>query len=176
MAITYSRVSTTIGLGVFHFWVRNGIRWDNSRIIVTGKFNWLWAYNLVIFVSRQKLLNYMPILFRLAYITRSIKSVPIKLTLSTHKELKKMLINILKLWVYRRIKWLISTSRLNPLLDLHLRPINPVICGESTNSHLGVSFALICFQRLSIPDLATRQCPWQDNRYTRGQFVPVLSY
>ena len=43
------------------------------------------------------------------------------------------------------------------------------------SSHLGVSFALICFQRLSIPNLATQQCPWQDNRYTRGRFIPVLS-
>ena len=27
----------------------------------------------------------------------------------------------------------------------------------------------------SIPDIATLQCPWQDSRYTRGQFTPVLS-
>ena len=73
-------------------------------------------------------------------------------------------------------KRLISTPRLNTLLCLHLEPIKPVIYGKSKSSHLGVSFALICFQRLSIPDLATQRCPWQDNWYTRGQFVPVLSY
>jgi len=36
------------------------------------------------------------------------------------------------------------------------------------SSHLGVSFALICFQRLSIPNLATQQCTWRYNWYTRG--------
>ena len=37
-------------------------------------------------------------------------------------------------------------------------------------------FALRCFQRLSLPNIATQQCPWQDNWYTRGSFFPVLSY
>ena len=43
-------------------------------------------------------------------------------------------------------------------------------------SHLGTSFTLRCFQRLSLPHLATRQCHWRDNRYTRGSSTPVLSY
>ena len=80
-----------------------------------------------------------------------------------------------KYWVYRRIKWFISTTRLNALRHLHLWPINPVIFRESMSSHLGVSFALICFQRLSIPNLATQRCSWQNNWYTRGWFIPVLS-
>src|SRR5581483_1969839 len=42
--------------------------------------------------------------------------------------------------------------------------------------NLGVGFPLICFQRLSRPDMATRRCGWRHNRYTRGPFVPVLSY
>jgi hypothetical protein len=42
--------------------------------------------------------------------------------------------------------------------------------------NLGVGFPLICFQRLSRPDLATRRCGWRHNRYTRGPSVPVLSY
>src|ERR1700761_808529 len=42
--------------------------------------------------------------------------------------------------------------------------------------HLETSFPLRCFQRLSLPHLATRQCPWRDNRYTRGASTPVLSY
>lgn len=73
-------------------------------------------------------------------------------------------------------KWFISIARLSTLLYLHLQPINPVISGESMSSNLGVSFALICFQRLSIPNLATQQCSWQNNWYTRGWFIPVLSY
>lgn len=43
-------------------------------------------------------------------------------------------------------------------------------------THLGTSFPLRCFQRLSLPHLATRQCHWRDNRYTRGASTPVLSY
>src|SRR5450830_1924664 len=46
----------------------------------------------------------------------------------------------------------------------------------SGKSHLKASFPLRCFQRLSLPDLATRQCHWRDNRYTRGLSTPVLSY
>jgi len=43
-------------------------------------------------------------------------------------------------------------------------------------SNLEGGFTLICFQRLSRPNVATRQCHWHDNRYTRGSFTPVLSY
>src|ERR1035437_6872719 len=71
----------------------------------------------------------------------------------------------------------ISTPRLNTLLRLHLVPINQIVfLGSHGKSHLEVGFALICFQRLSRPNIATRQCPWQNNRYTRGSFTPVLSY
>ena len=34
---------------------------------------------------------------------------------------------------------------------------------------------LRCFQRLSLPDIATRRCHWRDNRYTRDRSTPVLS-
>jgi hypothetical protein len=37
-------------------------------------------------------------------------------------------------------------------------------------------FALRCFQRLSRPYLATQLCRWQNNWYTRGMSIPVLSY
>jgi len=42
--------------------------------------------------------------------------------------------------------------------------------------NLGVGFPLICFQRLSRPHMATRQCGWRHNRYTSGASDPVLSY
>jgi len=48
--------------------------------------------------------------------------------------------------------------------------------GSSGRTHLVVGFSLICFQRLSFPDVATERCPWRDNSYTRGQYFPVLSY
>ena len=43
-------------------------------------------------------------------------------------------------------------------------------------SHLQACFPLRCFQRLSLPHLATRQCDWRHNRYTSGASTPVLSY
>ena len=43
-------------------------------------------------------------------------------------------------------------------------------------SHLQASFPLRCFQRLSLPHIATLRCHWRDNRYTRGASTPVLSY
>src|SRR3970282_703648 len=43
-------------------------------------------------------------------------------------------------------------------------------------SHLEASFPLRCFQRLSLPHIATRRCHWRDNRCTRGASTPVLSY
>ncbi|PIP24125.1 MAG: hypothetical protein COS25_00430 [Candidatus Nealsonbacteria bacterium CG02_land_8_20_14_3_00_37_10] len=65
---------------------------------------------------------------------------------------------------------------MNVLLHLHLQPINPVIFGESRSLNLGACFVLRCFQRLSVPDLATQQCSWRNSWYTRGQFLTILSY
>ena len=71
----------------------------------------------------------------------------------------------------------ISTARLRTSLPFHLRPIDVVIShGPLKKTHLAVCFALICLQRLSHPDIATRQCPWRDNRCTSGRSGSVLSY
>src|SRR5690348_17124007 len=42
--------------------------------------------------------------------------------------------------------------------------------------HLQARFPLRCFQRLSLPYIATRRCDWRHNRYTSGTSTPVLSY
>ena len=47
---------------------------------------------------------------------------------------------------------------------------------DSGKSHLEASFTLRCFQRLSLPFIATRRYDWRHNRYTRGMSTPVLSY
>ena len=58
----------------------------------------------------------------------------------------------------------ISTSQLNALLRLHLKPINVIIShGSITIPNLEAGFPLRCFQRLSIPDIATQHCLWQDS-------------
>ncbi len=77
---------------------------------------------------------------------------------------------------------LISIARLNTLLCVHLRPIYLVISQEPSGGlchgipHLGGGFPLRCFQRLSLPNIATQRCPWRDNWYTSGSSIPVLSY
>lgn len=71
----------------------------------------------------------------------------------------------------------ISTARLHMSPCFHLRPIDVVIShGPLKKSHLVAGFALICFQRLSHPDLATQRCPWRDNWCTSGRSSSVLSY
>ena len=71
----------------------------------------------------------------------------------------------------------ISTGWLNTLLCLHVPPIIQVVfLGPSGRVYLEGGFPLRCFQRLSVPHIATLQCRWRDNRNTRGVFIPVLSY
>ena len=78
----------------------------------------------------------------------------------------------------------ISTGKLNTLLCVHTRPINLVVFeGSSVSmfpsrgiSNLEVGFPLRCFQRLSLPNIATQQCRWRDNWNTIGSSIPVLSY
>ena len=76
----------------------------------------------------------------------------------------------------------ISSARLKRLPSVHLRPINLVVSQGPSGSlrsrsvHLGKSFPLRCFQRLSPRDIATGRCPWRNSPYTSGRFVSVLSY
>jgi hypothetical protein len=78
----------------------------------------------------------------------------------------------------------ISTGQLRGSVScrFHTRPINLVVYEGSLGAlrpgtpHLGAGFPLRCFQRLSVPDMATRLYPWQDNRITRGPSTLVLSY
>jgi hypothetical protein len=76
----------------------------------------------------------------------------------------------------------ISTARLHVLPRFHLPPINVIVSHAPSgalrpeSAHLEVGFPLRCFQRLSRPNVATRRCPWRDNRYTSGWSIPVLSY
>ena len=44
------------------------------------------------------------------------------------------------------------------------------------STHLEAGFPLRCFQRFSLPHVATQPCRWYDNWYTSGVSIPVLSY
>ena len=75
----------------------------------------------------------------------------------------------------------ISTGQLHPSQGFHLQPINEVVyLGPSGlasgRTYLKAGFPLRCFQRLSLPHIATLLCRWHDNRSTSGVSIPVLSY
>ena len=71
----------------------------------------------------------------------------------------------------------ISTGKLHALLHFHTRPINVVVFhGSQGRTSFEGGFPLRCFQRLSLPHIATLLCRWRDNRSTRGASIPVLSY
>ena len=63
----------------------------------------------------------------------------------------------------------ISTGQLNALLRLAPPAYRrgglprPLLTRSDGEPHLEVGFPLRCFQRLSHPDVANQQCPWQDN-------------
>ena len=71
----------------------------------------------------------------------------------------------------------ISTGKLHALPHFHTQPINVVVShGSQGRISFEAGFPLRCFQRLSLPNIATRLCRWRDNRSTRGSSTPVLSY
>ena len=71
----------------------------------------------------------------------------------------------------------ISTGKLHALLHFHTQPINVVVFHDSQGrTGFEGGFPLRCFQRLSLPYIATLQCRRRDNRSTRDTSTPVLSY
>ncbi len=60
----------------------------------------------------------------------------------------------------RAFKWTISTPWLNTLLCVHREPINLVIFQGPKTPYLGRGFVLRCFQRLSLPNIATQRFSW----------------
>ena len=79
----------------------------------------------------------------------------------------------------------ISPERVWAISIARLRRYRRYTCDLSTSSSLTAlvwrsylegGFVLRCFQHLSLPDAATRRCPWRDNRRTGGLSNTVLSY
>ena len=74
----------------------------------------------------------------------------------------------------------VRTVRLRAFQPLHPRPINLVVYQGSfacaTMPHLKGGFTLRCFQRLSLPNVATQRCTERCNWITRGWSNPILSY
>ena len=71
----------------------------------------------------------------------------------------------------------ISATELNMLPCVHPWSIDVVVYHDpSGRIHLGRGLALRCFQRLSLPNIATQRCRGRDNWNTSGSSDPVLSY
>ncbi len=89
--------------------------------------------------------------------------------------LRRSLVDVIK-------RLTVSTARLKAFLPLQSRPINPVVYRGSLgsklpcNSDLEGGFPLRCFQRLSLPDLATQPWTERSNWHTRGPSFLILSY
>ena len=72
----------------------------------------------------------------------------------------------------------VSMSQLRTFLSLHLSPINPVVYRGSLTScdacihDLEGGFTLRCFQRLSLPDLATRRVDLAIQPAHQGSVLP----
>ena len=76
----------------------------------------------------------------------------------------------------------IRSGMVNASRRLRIRPVERVVfpwpsgASRPGTARLRGGLALRCVQRLSLRGVATRQCPWQDSRNTRGRPPPVLSY
>ena len=69
------------------------------------------------------------------------------------------------------IRYRTSTADLST--SSSLRGLTNFCCGSLI---LQGGFTLRCLQRLSRPHFASLLCPWQNNSFTRGASIPVLSY
>ena len=69
------------------------------------------------------------------------------------------------------IRYRTSTADLST--SSSLRGLTNLCCGSLI---LQGGFTLRCLQRLSRPHFASLLCPWQNNSFTRGASIPVLSY
>ena len=153
--MTYSptkRIRSTIGAGGLNFCVRNGYRCDPSAIITRKSFFLLFSLSEFFSSSSRFPQNYSMYNFLI--------SIPHNLG-----QALDLLVSVSSMYHYTYTPDLSTRSSFWSLTS-----------SRNGKSHLKVRFALRCFQRLSIPDLATQLCLWRDNWFTSGLSNPVLSY
>ena len=102
-------------------------------------------------------------------------------SMATNKVVKYIIDREGRSFFHKQAARAISTGQLRISRRFHLQPINEVVyLGPSGiapgRTYLKAGFPLRCFQRLSLPHIATLLCRWHDNRSTRGASIPVLSY
>ena len=102
-------------------------------------------------------------------------------SMATNKVVKYLIDREGRSFFHKQAARAISTGQLRISRRFHLQPINEVVylgpLGIAPGrTNLKAGFPLRCFQRLSLPHIATLLCRWHDNRSTRGASIPVLSY
>ena len=162
LAVTYfhmGRPHTIIGAGAFHYRVREGIGWYHAAMAARRKglrcSECCWCAAVVLVESCARVLR-GPCAMRPSY--RALGCYMVK----PHGQLVQVSCT----------HYCAST----PCLSTSWSSTDLQESQGLGTSHLGVGFPLRCFQRLSRPYIATRQCHWHDNRNTRGTSTPVLSY
>ncbi len=158
MSYFHTGTRTIIGAEAFHCPVRDGKEWDHLAMVI--KLNWLPSC-----LQQESKFVKSNQLFLIA-LTRHNTSTESNRHQSYRVKPHEQLVPVSLTHYYASTPGL-STSWSRTTLQGAQGP---------GRSHLETSFPLRCFQRLSLPHLATRQCHWRDNRYTRGASTPVLSY
>jgi hypothetical protein len=158
MSYFHTGIRTIIGAEAFHCPVRDGKEWDHLAMVI--RLNWLpiCQGQTREFIESISRLRQLGITLRLELSNHHRQSYRVK----PHEQLV-----LVSLTGYPASTPSLSTSWSRTTLQGAQGP---------GKTHLETSFPLRCFQRLSLPHIATRQCHWRDNRYTRGASTPVLSY
>jgi hypothetical protein len=185
LATTYSHRTyrpTTIGAEAFHFRVRNGTGWFRLALVTRGQSWGLRASARLLqnwdsgdfaevdggwlIVDGQMLLPINNQLSTINFFSLPLSDIHMEILLTFPDTDPSQAIFCLWTFTHRwqRFRWnqadrMISTGKLNMLPHLHFQPINVVVFDDpSGKTHLGRSLALRCFQRLSLPHLATQPC------------------
>ena len=144
---------TIIGAEAFHCPVRNGKEWDRHAMVTRLKG-----------VEKQRLAGCDRVHFRFFS--------EVLFTAMSEK------LHGYRIKLHEQLVSVSSAPRSACTSDLSTSWSRTTLQGgpASRKTYLQAGFPLRCFQRLSFPHIATRRCHWRDNRYTRGESIPVLSY
>ena len=164
LATTYSHRTcrpTTIGAEAFHFRVRNGTGWFHLALVTRGrpssKRAGLWGSE-ALNIGLIGPIGLIFIILAARSLTSTWRFSDLIGCWTAFSVIGASLV-ILIPKNRNQAERMISTSRLNVLPRFHLKPINVVVSDDPSGKiHLGRGLALRCFQRLSLPHIATRPC------------------
>ena len=162
---------TIIGARAFHRPVRNGKGWGHSAMAVRQRLcfrSFLGLHKRILWEGMKS----HGLLFHI-HILLSFCKLPFK-TICCHCSR----LHGYRIKLHEQLVLVSSTPHSACTSNLSTSWSRTTLQGglASRKTYLQAGFPLRCFQRLSFPHIATRRCHWRDNRYTRGESTPVLSY